>query len=417
MKKINLFLTAILFAGFVNAQTVADFEDLALPADSSWNGSDLSGGFADGHAFFVNSYDAQYKFWSGFGYSNKTDVTTVGVSNDMSAIPGHGYNGSATYAVGNCYGDAIIRLTNGAAGKPLTGVYVTNGTYPYLSMKDGDQFAKKFGGASGNDPDWFLLKIKGFSGGVLTTDSVEFYLADYRSNSNADDYIVNDWRWVDLSGLGNVDSVQFFLSSSDVGAYGMNTPAYFCIDAFATNDVPNTLPLTKDDNFSITYLQDTLLNVLGNDFDTASAQLTVSLVAASVIPGAVANVQYNAIMYNPAIGIVAVDTLIYRVCDQNNNCDTAKVYLNVTSLTAINEVVADDVQVVPNPFTNTFAIYHQPGVEQVKLYNLQGRELRSIITNNGASKTDIDGQQLPAGMYFVRLIAGSNTTIKQVVKQ
>jgi hypothetical protein len=37
----------------------------------------------------------------------------------------------------------------------VTGAYFTNTTYAALSMLSGDSFAKKFGGASGDDPDWF----------------------------------------------------------------------------------------------------------------------------------------------------------------------------------------------------------------------------------------------------------------------
>jgi len=40
-----------------------------------------------------------------------------------------------------------------------------------------------------------------------------------------------------LSSLGNLDSLSFTLSSSDNGAFGMNTPAYFCIDDFLGNDI------------------------------------------------------------------------------------------------------------------------------------------------------------------------------------
>ena len=61
---------------------------------------------------------------------------------------------------------------------------------------------------------------------------VEFYLADYRFDDNAQDYIVSDWAWVDLTGLGVVYGLEFALSSSDVGNWGMNTPAYFAMDSF-----------------------------------------------------------------------------------------------------------------------------------------------------------------------------------------
>jgi len=66
-------------------------------------------------------------------------------------------------------------------------------------------------------------------------DSVNFYLADYRFADNDSDYIVNSWKYVDLSTLGGVDTYEFDLSSSDTGAFGMNTPAYFCMDQFSFN--------------------------------------------------------------------------------------------------------------------------------------------------------------------------------------
>ncbi|MBC7451396.1 MAG: DUF4465 domain-containing protein, partial [Cytophagales bacterium] len=43
---------------------------------------------------------------------------------------------------------------------------------------------------------------------------------------------LNTWRWIDLRSLGVVDSLVFTFTSSDVGMYGMNTPAYVAIDHF-----------------------------------------------------------------------------------------------------------------------------------------------------------------------------------------
>ena len=62
------------------------------------------------------------------------------------------------------------------------------------------------------------------------TGTKEYYLADLRDAEKA--YIINDWRYVDLSGLGKVAKLGFELSSTDNGDYGMNTPAYFCFDNF-----------------------------------------------------------------------------------------------------------------------------------------------------------------------------------------
>jgi hypothetical protein len=233
MKKIYMVLAAVIANCAAFSQTVSNFENITLGTDTFNDGSDLSSGFQTGNAFFNNTY-AGYS--TGFAVTNKTNTTTAGYTNSYSSITGGGYS-STNYAVANVSGDAAkIRLNGAAAGKAVNGFYITNTTYAYLSMKDGDQFAKKFGGVSGNDPDFFLLTIKAWSGGVLKTDSVNFYLADYRFSDNSKDFVLDAWAWIDLKSLGNTDSLVFYLSSSDNGQFGMNTPSYFALDNFTTSD-------------------------------------------------------------------------------------------------------------------------------------------------------------------------------------
>ena len=243
MRRFTLFLSALLLINFAaKAQTVATFEALTLPgADTAYinytaPGTDV--GFFNGLAYFPCFYDTSsgYGYWgNGFAYSNSTDSVTSGFTNQYSAKTAIGYAGSTKYVV--AYGtNNFIRLNNIAAGKPVKGVYVTNNTYAFNSMRDGDSYAKKFGGATGNDPDFFRLLVRGYKTGVLQPDSVEFFLADYRFAHNDSDYIVNTWKWVNLLPLGGVDSLTFSLTSSDNGTFGMNTPAYFCIDNFTTDE-------------------------------------------------------------------------------------------------------------------------------------------------------------------------------------
>ncbi len=218
----------------LSAQQTSTFDNLTLSPNSYWDGSDLTKGFTSGDAYFSNKYDTTYNYWAdGFVYSNQTDTVTAG--NPYAAATGRDFSGVGNYAVAQ--NKSIIRLINNAIGKPVTGFYVTNASYSYISMRDGDQFAKKFGGTSGNDPDWFKLTVFGYYNGSLINDSVEFYLADYRFSNNTQDYRVNTWEWVDLTTFGNLDSLVFSLSSSDVGQWGMNTPAFFCIDEFNKQNV------------------------------------------------------------------------------------------------------------------------------------------------------------------------------------
>jgi len=218
----------LLAARGANAQ-IADFEDLSLPGESYWNGSDGSGGFTSGSAHFNNNYDSTWDSWDGFAYSNITDTATQGWEAQYNAIAGAGHGGSANYAV--CYvGWSLPPTITLDTAQIVGGLYVTNSNYAYYSMLTGDAFSKKFGGGSSDDPDWFMLTITGKDIDGAVSGTVDFYLADYRFADSADDYIVDTWRYVDLASLGKVKSLEFTLSSSDVGDWGMNTPASFALD-------------------------------------------------------------------------------------------------------------------------------------------------------------------------------------------
>lgn len=230
-----------LFAGLVavglglapagRAQTVIDFEDLPLNPESFYNGSDLAGGFTSGGAFFNNSYNTQFQSWSGWSYSNTTDVQTPGFMNQYSAYnpPDGGGDGSPNFAVAfnGGYGDAYVVLPPGT--HPVS-VCVTNTTYAALSMLYGDQFAKRFGGDDGTDPDYFILTVYGLDDGGNVTGSVDFFLADYTFQDPDLNYIVSAWTTVDLTPLGDATVLTFGMASSDVGPFGINTPTYFAID-------------------------------------------------------------------------------------------------------------------------------------------------------------------------------------------
>lgn len=239
MKKIVVCL-AFCSAGLAYSQSVVTFEDLTLIPNSHYTGSDGLGGFTSNGVFFENSYDANFGFWSGgFIYSNSNDTTTAGFTNDYSAITGAGANGGGIYAV-NYYGN--IDFTS---PKVVSSIALTNTTFAYLSMLNGDGFAKKFGdtiNANGendgsNGEDFFRLRILGKDQNSNITDSVIVYLADYRFSDNSQDYILKDWLTVDLSALGAIQFLEFELSSSDIGSWGMNTPAYFALDNLVYGDL------------------------------------------------------------------------------------------------------------------------------------------------------------------------------------
>jgi len=237
MRKIFILQLFLLVSVAVQGQGIVTFDEMPLPgANTDYTQTIDTGNYSFAYEF-ENRFYGRKEAWggySGFTYSNVKDSMTAGPENDRAAFPATGARNSAQYAIayGSNYGmhvDMFIALRP-AYEAHVWGMYITNATYAVRSMENGDDFAKKFGGADGTDPDWFLLTIKGYNFGSGTVDSVEFYLADFRSDDPTEDYIVKDWRYVTLESLGMVDSLSFSLSSSDNGEFGMNTPAYFCID-------------------------------------------------------------------------------------------------------------------------------------------------------------------------------------------
>ncbi len=231
MKK-TITLLALLIFGISRSQTVADFESFSLPADSFYyNAASIDWQTTNASFQYDWTTSSFGNYWSaGFAYTNKNNVDSGNYRHLYNCIAGKGYNLSNYYTTGQPGG--FIRVKAPSTG--VSGFYVTNTTYAYKSMKNGDAFAKKFGGITGNDPDFFKLTIKGYSSGTLKTDSVEFYLADFRFSNNSFDYILKTWQWVDCSKLGAVDSITFNMFSSDNSFGFMNTPAFFSIDNFTT---------------------------------------------------------------------------------------------------------------------------------------------------------------------------------------
>jgi hypothetical protein len=227
-----------------------DFEDvganLPIAGNDYYNGSSALPGptdFASGGATFANTFTnfGGGCCWEGFAYSQTTDATTAGPSNQYSAFPGAGAGGSATYGIGftgGTVGGSGVSTVDFGVDVLLSSVALTNTTWAALSMQNGDPFAKKFGGVSGNDPDYLLLTITGLDAFASPVGSVELYLADFRFADNGLDYIVDSWVGVDLSSLGPVRGLDFTMDSSDTSFGFLNTPAYFGIDDLGYTVVP-----------------------------------------------------------------------------------------------------------------------------------------------------------------------------------
>ena len=228
MKKSFLFVAALAltFAACqpnydVEDKTVATFEEAAITPAQTESVYHLgqTGTFTSGN--FVFTQEVSVSEWGTYYFgnvvSNKTDNTYKDDMDGDKSVKGGARNGknflvwTASYA-----GADGIKLKQAAK---VPGMYVCNSVYAYASMTKGDDFA----GDPFGDDDWFLLTISGSLEGKAVNNQVTFYLAKGKN-------IVADWTYVDLSTLGKVDELRFALTGSRTGEWGLNTPAYFCID-------------------------------------------------------------------------------------------------------------------------------------------------------------------------------------------
>jgi hypothetical protein len=249
--KYFLFLILLGISVVANCQITTTFESFGVedknPLEQAANGFAFIS--PEGLTLY-NNYDPGYMFWTGWAISADTDTTTPGFTNETSSIVGSGNSGSQSYAVSYAFTPSSIAVRD-LSTQPIffKGLYISNATYTALSMRDGDSFAKKFGGVDGTDPDFFSVTIDGYVQGDIVA-TTEHFLADFRSDDSSQDYIQSDWEFVDLSDFSQnfVDSLTFTLNSSDVGMFGMNTPAYFCIDDVSFDILGGFAALESKDN-------------------------------------------------------------------------------------------------------------------------------------------------------------------------
>lgn len=236
MKKIYTLVAAFAVAGTINAQTIIDFESYSLAGpETAVSDAGSSNVFNFGDVSFDNFYDTQWGSFTGFAMSNYTDVTTPGWTNQFSSYTGSGFGGSSNYAIYYAAGQISVN----APTKRITRFNITNTTYAYLSMRDGDGYGKQFGSIydadsiidGTNGEDFFKVWIIGENFDGSERDSIEFFLADYRFADNTQDYIVSDWNEIDFSNFSfDVSTVNFAFESSDFNLFGPKTPTYLALD-------------------------------------------------------------------------------------------------------------------------------------------------------------------------------------------
>ena len=243
MKK-TVLMVAALMCTFACFAQVVDFEDLTLNPNSSWIGADGTGQFTSSYLTLYNDYSSQYGSWQGFAYTNGTDTESNSYSN-LSSCVGHGASNSDYYVTAyigtDWMGDNSQIPVAMKINTANSGNFANRGAYfcmPVLLKKwvDREYASNHF---------YFKLKASAYANGTLIGDS-EIMMADFTEGNS---YMMDDWTYVDLSWIGNADSLNFVaLSNDDAGGWGINTPMYFCMDNFgASNPYPEIVDFEEFD--------------------------------------------------------------------------------------------------------------------------------------------------------------------------
>lgn len=405
--------------------SMSNFEDLTLDDNTYWNGSDESGSFSSGGITYYNSFNSQYGSWSGFAYSNTTDTVTPGYQNQFSAFTGGGMDageeGGTNYGVGfvpldyisGTYEPLPIELEiEDNKEHIVSGFYVTNNTYAYLSMLNGDSFAKKFGGATGDDPDWFKLNITGLDAHNNETGTVEFYLADYRFDDNSLDYIIDRWVWVDLVELGKVKKLHFTLESSDVSDYGMNTPAYFCIDNLTYlegEDIIDNPPIVVNPIEDLVLETNEYTIDLNNVFEDPDGDNLTFSVTQNTFPEVIETSIEGSILTLKVLNNLNVEVFIEVKAEANGLYATDSFVVTVSL--DINDI-ENQTKLYPNPNNGNFVVeVNEPS--EIFVYDIVGKLVYKNNLSIGANSIKLNF--LDVGSYIVNIKSGLNTINQKLI--
>lgn len=387
--------TVVLVTG---KQYPATFEDIYLAPESNWHGyiddPDYTDGFIYSGSFgFNNNYIAEWGSWNGFAVSDMTSTSYANYMTDQyNSAVGHGVGDSANYGVvfvSNWQGFTEMTLSNTTTGATAEGMWITNTAWVVDAILNGDGMEGKF-----EKGDWLKLTLKGIKADGSESGTLEYYLADYRSDKEADRWYLDTWQWADLKPLGDIVKVRFDIESTKKNNYGITTPTYVCIDNVGTGaDVKEVAEQTLAVNEETPAAELDVAQFFS--FDASEATVDYALLAANdyaALEGSTLKVEA------PADAVFAVDLR----ATQRGCSEYVKVPIRISKKPlGIAAVSVDAAAVYPNPAVDHITVSTPNGNFAVELYSSQG--IRVAATEVSDMKTRIDVSGYPAGAYIVRI--------------
>ena len=200
--------------------------------------------FSFSHMRAETAGSGEMNYWDGFTFCTNGDDKDYGYAGSSTDWPTHQWGcmagggidslgkvvKGAPYLVaywGYNYEEDGLRslqvdFSDGQTHRPL-GIWVCNHPWAYYGIEHDDGFAHSFA----DNGAQFNLVIHGLDDEAKDAGMPIVHHLAWFHNNELD--ISHEWKWVDLTSLGQVNGIYFNLESSDnAGILGMNTAAYFC---------------------------------------------------------------------------------------------------------------------------------------------------------------------------------------------
>ncbi len=159
-------------------------------------------------------------------------------------FPAFGSSRNCLIATGFSYNPTINFTDTPETERIIDHLYVTPTSYTYYQMSTdlGEGVP-----ISAENQGYFLVKFIGLDKNNQKTGEVIFPLAEFRMNAQLPFGYLKEWAYVPLASLGKIHTLKIEFSGSDVGQYGLNTPAYVAIsDIVVLLDKGETVTANKD---------------------------------------------------------------------------------------------------------------------------------------------------------------------------
>jgi hypothetical protein len=294
---------------------------------------------------------------------------------------------------GGFYDAAGISIDRNTAPEIISGMYLSLNTYASLYMDDFDYYV--------DGQHWFKVIITAINYDLDFAPQKEIILADYRFNS-LQGYKFDEWQYIDLTWIGEADSLYFEFQSSDIGDWGINTPTYFCLDEINSN-VPNEIPIFETE--------------ISESIEIAYGE-TADLLA--IAKGGVQPYSYywdnestldDSYLQNPIAS--PENTTLYSVTVSdaigNNEVLTVEVIVNPTGSQEYNR----NITTVFNDLYGNVNVECSETMSEIQIYDINGRLVKKVKPNNtrfGFNTTDLSN-----AMYFLRIQHSAGVELQKFI--